>query len=158
MPNWVTNDLIITGNNADLQKFKKLAKEGKDVLSANKFIPYPKEYLAMDIIAEEKNKLSDKKGNDYSNHIKDGYNSGGYDWCIQHWGTKWGFVDPQLKKQKNDELYYYFETAWSPPDPLIEKMSKMFPKLVFELKYGGEIDEEGGYKLKNGKEIKKMRA
>ena len=25
---------------------------------------------------------------------KDGYNQGGYQWCCDNWGTKWGSITP----------------------------------------------------------------
>jgi hypothetical protein len=70
-------------------------------------------------------------------HFKDGYNDGGYDWCIRNWGTKWGFCHSKLIESNFDtgRLFYSFDTAWSPPTPLIFKMSQMFPHLIFTLKY-----------------------
>ena len=70
----------------------------------------------------------------------DGFNSGGYDWCNQSWGTKWGFCDPEITgevEQKGGKLRldYHFDTAWSPPIPLIQKLGELFPKLNITLRY-----------------------
>lgn len=77
------------------------------------------------------------------------------------WATKWDACDPELNYESKEELSYIFNTAWSPPIPVIEKASKLFPKLNFTLEYsesgndfagileceGGEVikQEEGSY-------------
>jgi hypothetical protein len=153
MPNWVYCKMSVKGNKKELDRFIKFAKEGEDLLSANKFIPYPKKYAGMDIIAEEKNKIFKTE------YVKDGFNSGGYEWCVKNWGTKWGINESKLVKQKNNELDYIFETAWSPPDPVIKKMSAMFPTLEFKMKWVEEnMESKGVLDMKGGKEMKKMRA
>ena len=144
MPNWVDCDFVVEGSKDELQKFKKFAKEGKDLLSANKFIPYPKKYKKLDDMAEKAEK-------EHKPRPKDGFNSGGYEWCIKNWGTKWGIVDAELLEESGDRLTYAFITAWSTPTPLVEKMSEMFPKLTFELSYyeasmefSGKLEVKGG--------------
>ena len=83
--------------------------------------------------------------------IVDGFNSGGYEWCCDNWGTKWGFVEPRILGEDNGYLRYYFESAWAEPTPLILKMSSLFPTLNFTLELEGEVEEiEETYKFKNG--------
>ena len=164
MPNHVDNELRVTGSIKDIAKFKAFAKEGDCLLSANKFIPYPKEFDEQDKKAKEqdekRNRLIEElkgekdayeKALEKFPYIKDGYNSGGYSWCVKEWGTKWGCYDVKLEIDTNDELFYQFNSAWSPPEPLIKKMSKMFPDLNFELRYfecgmgfNGILEVEGG--------------
>lgn len=145
MPNWCECDLEIRGNAKRLKEFIKFAKTRGSVLNTNKFIPYPKKFADLDRKAQ---KLG-KKGK----YIKDGFNSGGYEWCIQNWGTKWGIchaelreasvdacafsgaVHEKLQKGNTSRLEYGFDCAWSPPIPVILKMSEMFPELDFELRY-----------------------
>lgn len=68
--------------------------------------------------------------------INDGYNSGGYDWCYDNWGTKWNFSDVEIIRDDYDDLVSYtFDTAWSPPTKVIIKMSERFPMLKFTLNY-----------------------
>lgn len=74
-----------------------------------------------------------------------GFNNGGYGWCIKNWNTKWNFCDIEIVDEYSNEedepedpeygLIYTFSTAWAPPIPVIEKMSKDFPDLRFELHY-----------------------
>lgn len=49
-----------------------------------------------------------------------------YEWCIAHWGTKWNACDVD----DNDLPYSItFQTAWSFPYPVIQKLSEMFPEV-----------------------------
>jgi hypothetical protein len=184
MPDWTDNELTITGPKAERERFKNYAhrtENGKTkVLHENAFIPYPKKFSDQDLLVlnthEDYDDRKKKAGvGDYESlsnveklvhqdwkkwhkanpypQIKDGYNSGGYDWCISHWGTKWGFCESELHEHKG-HIGYTFDTAWSPPEPLIQKMSQMFPKLKFELHYeceGG--DGTGTIIWEAGKEL-----
>jgi len=174
MPNWCENELRVEGNKKDLQKFKKFAKSEGSVLNHNNFIPYPKKFKELDKKAEVWLKKADelakkhKAKNWYSLPIelrekfekengkepKDGFNQGGYEWCNDKWGTKWGICEPVLDEFET-ELLYRFDTAWSPPTPIIIKMSEMFPKLEFELRYfEGGMGFNGLFICKGG-EIKR---
>lgn len=157
MPNWVENDLIVEGAIAEVTDFRNRMRgkpkhqeleeqvmdrlrgreEEETALDANNLIPYPEEFRKKDeaAISYEREHPSD-----WSNRPKDGYNFGGYDWCVDNWGTKWGFCRvqaPTLRKLSGGwgRLTYHFETAWSPPEPLIKKMGEMFPNLNFTMKY-----------------------
>ncbi|HDZ77118.1 MAG TPA: hypothetical protein ENH41_03445 [Candidatus Omnitrophica bacterium] len=159
MSNHCDNDLRVSGDKAELLRFKKFAKEGENLLSANKFIPYPKKYAEQDKKAEEqgekrlacidklkksgvKDDEARKKAFKEFPHFSDGYNSGGYTWCNDNWGTKWGFYSVELadedlsdKKGYESELSYRFDTAWCPALPVIKAMGEKFPKLRFENRY-----------------------
>ena len=151
MPNHCSNILKIKGKQEDLAKFKKLAaaisteydsitgkaKKEKTIMDFNKFIPYPKKYKDLD-------KAAAKYQREHPNAFdapKDGYNSGGYEWCINNWGTKWNAYEENLKEGRN-MLTYAFTTAWSPPEKVLNKMATMFPKLNFKDTWS----EEGGNK------------
>lgn len=58
-----------------------------------------------------------------------------YEWSIQNWGTKWnayGFGD----RDTNDTIY--FETAWSAPLPVLEKLAEKFPDVIIDFKWADE--------------------
>lgn len=125
MPNWCECMLTIKGKTEELEKIKEFAKDGKRVLSFNKFIPYPDRFRI---------------------------ETGGYAWCVQNWGTKWDLSDDTIIVQTDKILSYQFDTAWSPPIPVVMEMSRQFPLLSFTLTY----DEpgmcfKGKYKVKAGK-------
>jgi hypothetical protein len=147
MPNHCSQDLWVTGPSETLKEFKEFAKESREytdwqgnkavdevLLSANKFIPYPQKFNDMDKAAEEARAKNPK---DWS--IKDGFNSGGYEWCCDNWGTKWGiyacYIVRENLTKKQGSVMYSFDSAWSPACKIILAMSEKFPHLKFKLKY-----------------------
>jgi hypothetical protein len=135
MPNWCDCDLTVKGPKKELDRFKEFAKSNASVLDHNKFVPYSDKF---------------KKLDEHPVEGKDGYNQGGYDWCLTNWGTKWGICDPTLNEGKR-VLYYGFQTAWSPPLPIIRKMGQMFPELTFRLKYfEGGMAFQGVFEMTKG--------
>lgn len=67
-----------------------------------------------------------------NNLIKYGYTDW-YDWCIANWGTKWNAYDFYRY-----DFDFEFNTAWSAPHPVIEKLAKKFPKCRFIHKWADE--------------------
>jgi Ferredoxin-like domain in Api92-like protein len=56
-----------------------------------------------------------------------------YDWSIANWGTKWNSYNFSMDNDDvPDRLSFRFETAWSFPGPIFEKLARMFPTLRFE--------------------------
>ena len=198
MPNWCENELTISG--PDVQKvlnaIRSEAHDDEDarLLDFDKIIPYPEPYRALDQRAheyQEKLRAIDKNDPDQQSKlealaaeydaepgapwIKDGFNSGGYEWCCDQWGTKWNAThvtltmrngaETQTRKQIKcgycqtvnrtehlkvlvcqqcgsplpdvtpQEAFLEFDTAWSPPIPVIEKLASMFPEHDFLLAY-----------------------
>lgn len=121
MPNHVENDLRINGKITDIQKFfaEVEDKENNIPIDHHKIIPYPKEFKDLD-------EKSDRA---------EGFNSGGYEWCVQNWGTKWGMYGFSQVVWTKSSAKVSFDSAWNPPKPLIIKLGEMFPELTFTLKY-----------------------
>ncbi|MBI5933824.1 MAG: hypothetical protein HY867_08960 [Chloroflexi bacterium] len=195
MPNWCENELTISG--PDVQKvlnaIRSEAHDDEDarLLDFDKIIPYPREYRELDQRAheyQEKLRAIDKNDPNRQSQlealaaeydaepgapwIKDGFNSGGYEWCCEFWGSKWqpahvsltlrnGTTREQIKcaycqtvnhtaglkvllcqqcgsplpNETPQEAFLEFDTAWSPPIPVIEKLASMFPDHNFQLAY-----------------------
>lgn len=57
-----------------------------------------------------------------------------YDWSVLNWGTKWNAYD----QQKMGFGSIRFDTAWSTPYPVIEKLAKKFPELSFRVIFADE--------------------
>lgn len=177
MPNWCSNDLTVEGPRTKLDEFKQTVSDGDEVLSANKIIPYPKVLAFLDKLntfeaqtkckGGEQPEIPDELKGEYSDLLlqcalegydinKDGFNQGGYKWCVANWGTKWGFCHSRIVGEDDGSISYQFDTAWSPPSPLIAKMGQMFPELKFELRYyecgvgfQGCLRVEGGHVVEN---------
>ena len=134
MPNWYEDDLQISGPDVKKVMAKIGNPAGDDdqkVIDFNVAIPYPKKFIALDKKAEKhnKNKRPDEP------YMKDGYNSGGYEWCIDNWGTKWNAVNVTDVEIDDEQATFTFDTAWSPPLPVIQAFSKMFPEHEFNIEY-----------------------
>ena len=62
-----------------------------------------------------------------------------YDWRNKNWGTKWDIKAEVHVDDLHDEgCTLIFQTAWSPPEPIVYKLQEMFPDITF---YGGYIGE-----------------
>ena len=112
MPNWCNNDLQITGPKEQIKRFKEKAK-GKEIenidvdLLLSSIIPPPKD-------------------------IGDNW----YQWNIENYGCKWdcnGILEESMSGE--GELYYTFDSPWSPPLEWLKQASAKFPKLKFKLDY-----------------------
>ena len=175
MPNWCECDLRVEGNKAEIEKFKEAAKtqtpedgQEPDVLDAESFIPYPARFKALDdqAAAWARDNTVDgkqfgrlKEGASYADAPKDGFNSGGYDWCCENWGTKWGISRPELVEEDQWEdtvtVTYTFQCAWSPCTPVIAKMSEMFPTLEFDFRFFERGMAFNGWMLFKNGELKR---
>ncbi len=68
----------------------------------------------------------------YGSHHDD-FNSGGYEWCVNNWGTKWNAYD--IKRRDYGGFCLTFQTAWSPPLPVIAELHKRFPECRITLEF-----------------------
>jgi len=140
MPNWCDCELHVYGKPTELKRLKETA-QGDRPLDFNKITPYPKAWAELDKKSQEWwdafQKLTPTQRMEWEKtnpRPKDGYNSGGYDWCNNNWGVKWNASEPSLRECKRS-MVYNFDTAWGPPYLIVEKLGKMFPTLRFVLKY-----------------------
>jgi len=65
-----------------------------------------------------------------------------YSWSIENWGTKWGAYSFSWVYEGDDHLHFTFNTAWSPPVPIFEELSRLLPTLRF---YVQSFDEGWGF-------------
>lgn len=82
---------------------------------------------------EEKDALYQKGKTYVENYQKYGATTW-YDWCCEHWGTKWNACDSEVKSEDVVE----FETAWSAPLPIVEQLSRMYPEKVVSIMWADE--------------------
>lgn len=152
MPNWCENELRVIGRKADVERFIGFVAGSRDDqtdFDFDRIVPYPEDYGAAD--AALRKWEEDNKGmpwNERTGRPQDGYNQGGYEWCIANWGTKWNACDTVVRKTSRG-CTFSFNTAWSPPGPVIRKAASLFPSLQFDLKYW-----EGGCGFQGGLSVK----
>lgn len=96
-----------------------------------------------------KNKLYENGKTYISNYQNYGYTTW-YDWCCNNWGTKWNAYSFELW---NDDTIK-FDTAWSCPEPVIQKLAEMYPKAIIEHWWADEgCGSNSGYKTYENGEV-----
>jgi hypothetical protein len=147
IPNWCRNTLTIKlRDKKQKDNFIQLLSdlkygEKKIKLDFNNYIPYPQKFKDMDKEAEEHNKIVGTL------HYKaNGFNSGGYEWCCENWGTKWNVGAVELVQDVSElgKIVIEFDTAWCPPGPIFIAMAKKYTGVEFRLRYTVE-----GYNTRN---------
>ena len=111
MPNYCENFLSIEGNADTLKEIMDFVKSDKSVFDFEKIVPMPDYIYRGAVGAKEKEIYGENNW---------------YDWSNKNWGTKWNSVDAE---DWDDEIQ--FLTAWSPCDPVIAALAKMFPMMRF---------------------------
>ena len=123
-----------------LQKQDKITKvstleDTEIIFDYGTIIPYPTCYQKLDDAAAAWDKKSRANGiYDWSKRPRDGFNQGGCDWCRANWGTKWNAYNI-IREFRIKSLFYSFQSAWSPPIPVITRLAQIFPQLRIKLKY-----------------------
>lgn len=74
-----------------------------------------------------------------------------YEWCIEHWNTKWNACYSCLIESSEDKGIE-MQTAWSTPEPVICELSKQYPDIEFTVEYADEnIGQNcGSFSYQNG--------
>jgi hypothetical protein len=122
VPNWCTNTMVVLGEPERITALLEAVKSEQEVdgviepLSFERILPTPPSLLADETEAASAS----------------GEMPGWYEWRIEHWGTKWEVFGCDLEDQRAlGRCVFSFETAWAPPEPVIEHLSRRFPDLHF---------------------------
>jgi hypothetical protein len=165
MPNWCANTLNVFGDKADLEAFQQFMETEKSRFDFNAILPQPKELEGIHsgnttIDGVRYNLWREVDGREVG--IKPDQElqlialcgaSNWYDWNIANWGTKWNNSDDGVHVDmiSDSNLLYNFDTAWSPPIPVVEALVENFPKLNFLLdfeepgmSFWGEMEWQNG--------------
>ena len=178
MPNWCENKLKICGKKKDREDMltfvsitipaKKNGAIANNIpgehipFTFNRIIPYPQKFRDLDeecdkkrteleaMSAAEREKYIDTNG-----YPSDGFNSGGYQWSCDSWGTKWDACDVVIAEAKTSTTIS-FQTPWGPPEPVIRKLAELFPQLKFTLSFWERgMAFQGKYTYENGVQTKR---
>ncbi len=127
MPNWCTNKLEIRGD-SDSDALIRVELAGDNgIVDFSKVIPVHPDLQRQGLTDVQK----------AANKRKYGYNDW-YDFCCKEWGTKWNASEMSVGSDGSIS----FQTAWSPPIPVIKVLSRKYPRTSFRIKYA---DEGGGF-------------
>ena len=150
MPNWCRNRITVYGNE-QTEKIKEVEKLFDSKTPFNDIFPQPdwkntpNENGELPKLEQHKNpKTGEVIWETYN--FPDGKNDDRwYHWCIENWGTKWDADVVGLDVQDYDTLEISFNTAWSPPEGVVEKLREKFPELTFQCFYDEPGCEIAGY-------------
>ena len=94
-----------------------------------------KEYLAGHSEVDSQTWELGKKA--FENYTKYGAISW-YEWSIQSWNCKWNAMNTESERLSEENARISFQTAWSAPHPVIEKMAEMFPDVQIMHRWADE--------------------
>lgn len=142
MPNWCSNDLFISGNAGLIKDAVAKYFDGDGAPDYNKIAPYPEEFRELDrkrdILIANLNMMTNGEREAWIKAYgwpKDGYNQGGYEWCVKNWGSKWlptNINGPKFNKKGGYKVS--FDSPWTPPIAVFVALSELCPRLKFTIK------------------------
>ena len=134
MPNWCSNTLKVHSTNEErLKEFKQAVlvpntehPDWDPSFTFNNLYPTPAELMDENAFGKSENSdaLTEKYGA-----------SDWYTWRVSNWGTKWDAAESGIVADDNENLIVWFDTAWAPPVPWLEKVVVQFPELSFGMTY-----------------------
>lgn len=134
MPNWCDNTIRVSGEAADISKFKEWLDDGKAFLSKINPTPQPLVETVSGFHGdpEEQKKLEEKS----AANVKEFGHANWYDWNIANWSTKWD-VDAEIADfdTTDTEVIMSFQSAWAPPQRAISTLAEKFPSLNIRHSY-----------------------
>jgi len=153
VPNWVYNNISVSGTKEDLIAFRdKASKLSPTGITADGSLTYDdadKSVISFWNFKEPTNKTAyfeaahGTKPEGYEawdSDAKMAYDlsfktDGWYDWNVREWGTKWDACDSNFDDNTEDDspnLYYSFNTAWSIPEQVFQEITEQHPELSFQ--------------------------
>jgi len=161
MPNWVYNDVTISGYKDDVllakaqlatpYTVKQHVWSDPKLPQVDVLIEIP--FSLWNIISPDKSILDQyfslkPAESEPENHW--------YPWNINHWGCKWDVSDVEVVSESEDvfensyAVSYRFATPWSPPLDAIYKLSEQYPELLVEISYEEENGWGGSQSIRDG--------
>jgi hypothetical protein len=165
MTDWCSN--IVSIQSEDEKKVEEVMNFIGDSFDFDKIIPYPEilkqrdeEYEEIDTVLKPfygdgflEKQQSLPAYIDYVNKWgtgSSGYQIEGAHWCYKNWGTNWNVG----KDAHIEDGRIICKTAWTPPEPIIVKLSEMFPEVIIRMNYvQEEIRFAGKLVCKNSERI-----
>lgn len=117
MPNWCNNSLTITHKDVDkLENLMSRMRDDEDGGFFNHIKPMPE-------------KIRNTTSPDDSPNW--------YDWSCDNWGTKWDAACIDQYQYTENTVGFSFDTAWSPPIPIYEELTKQgFEVQAYYVEFG----------------------
>jgi hypothetical protein len=117
MPNWCENALTISGPPVAAEELRRFVSTAHSEFDFSAIVPPPE-------VARR-------------------------EWYEDNWGTNKVAFDVEWRRRADDleadSIKVQFITAWSPPVPLLIRLSESFPALCLRLSFGGVEMEQTGF-------------
>lgn len=112
MPNHICNTVKFIGTHEDIQNLLITIKSSENgIVDFNNVIPMP------DIVSRDDMPLTE---------ISDP--NKWYYWSVTNWGTKWNAYDSYYPATPETQIRFY--TAWNGPEPVLLKLSELYPNVI----------------------------
>ena len=151
MPNWCYNRITVYGQDENSEKkLQEIEETFKKADPFNQIFPIP-DFKNIPNEKGELPKLEQRLNPDGSvfyetYNFPDGTNDDRwYHWCVDNWGTKWEPDMHDIDYEDSEILALTFNTAWSPPEGVVDKLRKKYPELSFQCFYDEPGCEIAGY-------------
>ena len=119
MPNNVMNRVVFNGTKDEIAKIFAFIKGENGAIDFNSIIPQP-------VGIEETSASYPVHEDVWMWKLRYGYPSW-YEWNCDKWGTKWNAYE--INTDGASDNFIEFETAWSAPFPIIERLAECFPNV-----------------------------
>lgn len=157
MPNWVYNKVIVTNSDplADGSEIQRLVDQvGAEYWKGRSTYEDGKHEVKPCLVSEPFSfwNVVRPEGEDLVKYEESLGASGcpfWYDWNCDNWGTKWDACRANREEYPHG-VAYTFDTAWSPPLPMLVKLSEQFPGLHLTLEWEEEQGFGGTFEFDNG--------
>jgi hypothetical protein len=139
MPNWCYNYMTVMGNKREIAKFVKditVAEIQPQGIYSHATVEYDMNKLVpLDPRGSKEIKTTNADGVETTfsafSSKSDGFD--GYLDALETWGSKWGACRPEIDDTTpaGNTITVRYESAWSPADGLIQRISALYPNLIF---------------------------
>lgn len=146
MPNHIRNRVEIIAPEEQIKRVFAFIKGEEGAIDFNSIIPQP---MGIDKTVSGISREVKEQG--WIWQLRYGYPSW-FEWRCDNWGTKWNAYEIEYKSGSS---IIEFDTAWSAPHPVIERLAVLFPDVIIEHRWA---DEDTGCncgicKYENGERI-----
>ena len=150
MPNHCYNRITIYADDSQTEQLKEIFNIFNNTDPFNQILPIPdfknipNDRGELPILEQHKGKDGEVMFETYN--FPDGKNDDRwYHWCVTNWGTKWDCYDLDIEYEDSEQLALTFNTAWSPPEGIVEELRSRYPDLSFTCFYDEPGMECAGY-------------
>ena len=148
MPNWVRNNVTITGSRASVDTLQEKVGASTQIPgqepvrdSEGKYVSNEEGLLYKDVIHTDED-----PGFSFWNIIRpegealENYAKNWYDWNISNWGCKWDARDVETLDFSAGHWHVAFDTPWGSPMEVFQALSAQFPDVKIHVEW---LEEQG---------------